>query len=499
MPGRAPYRGVVVARREVRPGLAGLFRDMAASCGGLGAPTYADLAMFVADEVESFGPVLNLLEPYADARIGDMVPLRFFAAVHRLVLERQAPELALFYASVGGTPPTTPTARASCRAAFMQAVLSHPEEIARGLRWFPQTNEVGRTVALVALLREIGAAWGLPVRLHEIGTSAVLSLRCDVLAERGIVPGTAGAVPTIVERVGCDVAPLNPAEQADRTLLTSFIWPDQVDRYERLRGALEVAVEVPAAVLAADAVTHVRSLRLERGTTLVLWHSAMWLYLPPEDRLAIEEALADLGAAATPASPLVHIALEPTSESSGEQHVFHLRVTSWPGLGEVPDGMTVTRATTPPTGVPVSWTVPCVGAIVHDDRGRILLIQRGKEPAKGRWSVPGGRVHAGETFADAVMREVREETGLDVAVGDMVGAVARTAPGGTAKPSLSGFGGSTYDIRDYRAYVEGSPGPTAGDDADDARWVGLAELRELPTSPGLLEALEEWGVLPTAP
>lgn len=463
---------------------------------------YADLAAFVADEAESYGPILTLLEPYADARIGDMVPLRFFAALHRLVLERQAPELALFYASVGGTPPVTPAARAACRAALLGTVAGHPEELARGLQWFPQTNEVGRTAALVAVLREVGSAWGLPVRLHEIGASAGLALRADVLVERGVTPAERadfGPVPAIVERAGCDMSPLDPTTPEGRTALTSFVWPDHVHRFERLRGALAVADEVPAAVEAADALAYVRSLRLTPGTTLVVWHSAMWLYLPVEDRRAIEATLAELGTTATPASPLVHIALEPTSEASGEQHVFYLSVASWPGLGEVPAGVTVTRATTTPSGLPVSWAIPCVGAIVHDDRGRLLLIQRGREPAKGRWSVPGGRVHPGEGFGAAVVREVREETGLDVTVGDMVGAVARTAPGGTAKPSLSGFDGSTYDIRDYRATVAGSPEPVAGDDADDARWVGLAELRALPTSQGLVEALEEWGVLPTAP
>ena len=478
-------------RRDDRPGLAPLFRDMAATCGRLDAPTYADLAAFVADQVESYGPLLHVLEPYADARIGDMVPLRFFAAVQRLVLERKAPELALFYATLGGTPPATPAARAACRAALVDTVASHQREISDGLRWFPQTNEVGRTAALVAILREVGACWGLPLRLHEIGASAGLALRADALVEGGVVPvehADAGPVPAVVERAGCDVAPIDPATQEGRTLLTSFIWPDHVDRFERLRAALAVAADVPAALASEDALAYVRSLRLTPGTVLVVWHSAMWLYLPPEERREIELVLSELGAAATAESPLVHIALEPVSEIAGDQHVFHLQVTSWPGLPEVPAGMTVTRATTMPSGLPVSWAVPCVGAVVHDESGRLLLIQRGREPAKGMWSVPGGRVHAGEAFVDAVAREVAEETGLVVTVGDMVGSVVRNAPNG-----------STYDIRDFRAYVEGSPRPVAGDDADDARWVGRAEFRELPTSPGLLEALEEWGVLPTAP
>lgn len=477
--------------RDARPGVEGLFRDMADNCARLDAPTYADLSAHVADRLPTHEVLQWMFEPYADARIADMVPLRFFAAVQRLCLEREAPGLALFYATLGGTPPSTPAARDACRAALLDVVEAHAPAIARGMEWFPQTNEVGRSVALLAILRETVDAWGLPVRLHEIGASAGLSLRADALADAGVVPAERpgiGPGPDIVERVGCDIAPLDPFRAEDRLLLTSFIWPDHVERFERLRRALDVAQEVPASLVAEDALRHVRALRLVPGSVLVVWHSAMWMYLDPQERHAIENALAALGATATSDAPLVHVALEPVSEVAGEQHVFHLRVASWPGLGEVPAGMTVTRATATPSGLPISWTVPCVGAVVHDDRGRLLVIQRGKEPAKGLWSVPGGRVHAGESFSAAVAREVREETGLDVSVGDMLGSAASPAPDG-----------ATYDIRDFRAHVVGSPVPRPGDDADDARWVGRAELRDLPMAPGILDALAEWRVLPTAP
>ena len=60
-----------------------------------------------------------------------------------------------------------------------------------------------------------------------------------------------------------------------------------------------------------------------------------------------------------------------------------------------------------------------VGAVVVDN-GRILLVKRGREPGKGLWAVPGGKVHAGETLRGAVEREVKEETGLDVDAGDVV-------------------------------------------------------------------------------
>ena len=128
--------------------------------------------------------------------------------------------------------------------------------------------------------------------------------------------------------------------------------------------------------------------------------------------------------------------------------------------------------------------IPCVGAIVRDDRGRLLLIRRANPPAQGQWSLPGGRVEHGESLEDAVARELREETGLTGVVDRHVGDVRRDAPGG-----------GVYVIRDFLMVVDGSPRVTAGDDASDAAWFTAAEVRELDTSMGLVAALVEWGML----
>src|SRR3954447_9715132 len=109
--------------------------------------------------------------------------------------------------------------------------------------------------------------------------------------------------------------------------------------------------------------------------------------------------------------------------------------------------------------------VPCVGAVVRDDAERLLLIRRGHEPSRGLWSLPGGRVEPGETLEQAVVREVREETGLDVRAGTVVGSVRIPA----------GAGG--YDVPDFaRTPVDPSAEPVFGDDADDVRWVDAAAL-----------------------
>ena len=128
--------------------------------------------------------------------------------------------------------------------------------------------------------------------------------------------------------------------------------------------------------------------------------------------------------------------------------------------------------------------VPCVGAVVHDDEHRLLLVRRRRNPSAGRWSLPGGRVEAGESDGEAVRREVLEETGLDVVVGRLVGTVERPGPDGVV-----------YDIRDYACAVMGGR-LRAGDDASEVRWADRWDLLTLDTTDGLVDALEAWGMLP---
>ena len=118
-----------------------------------------------------------------------------------------------------------------------------------------------------------------------------------------------------------------------------------------------------------------------------------------------------------------------------------------------------------------------------DGEGRLLMIKRGHEPGAGLWSIPGGRIEPGETDAEAVAREMIEETGLTVEVGRLIGRVQRP-----------GLNGAVIDIRDYAATVTGGT-LRAGDDAADARWVAPGELAALEITDGLIDALIGWGVL----
>ena len=129
--------------------------------------------------------------------------------------------------------------------------------------------------------------------------------------------------------------------------------------------------------------------------------------------------------------------------------------------------------------------VPCVGAVVHDAAGRLLLIRRGHDPGAGLWSVPGGRVEDGESEAQAVVREVAEETGLTVRPDRVVGRVR--IPGD----------GVVFAVTDWACtLLEPAQRPVAGDDAADVAFVDAAGLAALDMAPGVVAALSGWDVLP---
>jgi 8-oxo-dGTP diphosphatase len=115
----------------------------------------------------------------------------------------------------------------------------------------------------------------------------------------------------------------------------------------------------------------------------------------------------------------------------------------------------------------------------------LLMIRRGQGPAGGRWSIPGGRVEFGETLAEAVVRELAEETGLEALCDQLVGWVERIGDD------------DHFLIVDFAVTVLTSDAPRAGDDAAEAAWVPLPEVASLPLVDGLAEFLHEHGILPT--
>ena len=127
-----------------------------------------------------------------------------------------------------------------------------------------------------------------------------------------------------------------------------------------------------------------------------------------------------------------------------------------------------------------------VGAVcAHADA--LLLVRRGRGPAAGEWSVPGGRLEWGETLHEAVVRETFEETGLEVVVDHFLGWVERIEDA------------YHYVILDFAVTVlDSTAEPRAGDDAAEAAWVPLADLGDYQLVDGLTAFLDDAGVLDPA-
>jgi 8-oxo-dGTP diphosphatase len=126
-----------------------------------------------------------------------------------------------------------------------------------------------------------------------------------------------------------------------------------------------------------------------------------------------------------------------------------------------------------------------VGAVVVDD-DRILLIRRGRGVAVGEWSVPGGRVERGELIAEAAVRELREETGLEGVCGRLLGVVERFVEG------------THHVILDHEVtLLDPDAEPVAGDDAAEVAWVPLHDVAEWRLVDGLAEFLHDHGIIDT--
>jgi len=130
-----------------------------------------------------------------------------------------------------------------------------------------------------------------------------------------------------------------------------------------------------------------------------------------------------------------------------------------------------------------------VGAVVlHQDR--ILLIRRGKEPARGQWAIPGGRVELGETMHAAVIREIMEETSVSIRPGELVYFFE------TIQPDPEGRIQFHYAIFDFMAeYLAGEPTPR--DDALDARWVSATDVQTYNLNIKTRDLLHEIGFMPS--
>jgi hypothetical protein len=344
-------------------GLAAQLRWQAEACAVLGSPFYATILGHLAEDAEAGGPTARVLAGHEHDPFDSILTLRLLGGVHRRVLSGLEPALAARYPSTGGD------GDADAAVGPLLAVLdAQIDELREALERPPQTNEVGRAAPLVGALWHLQSIRTLPVRLVEIGASAGLNLLADRFrfegdgqttgpagspvvfhdAWRGAVPRV-GAQLEVVERLGCDRSPVDPASDEGALTLMSYVWPDQTERVERLRGALAIAREVPARVIRASAAELLAELGPVEGTWTVVWHSVMWMYLEDAERDAVLAQLERVGAEGGERAPLAHIGFEAPGLAARSGIAFEVTGRTWPGGPERVLGHA------PAHGLPVEW------------------------------------------------------------------------------------------------------------------------------------------------
>lgn len=287
---------------------AGTLSDRMRTHAGDADHLYGHLIRAMADDWDAGGPVREICSGWEDAPQGAVVQLRLLGGLFRLVLTDQAPDLVAFYPCLGGNEPP-----AEAWPHVRPVLAHHVAELHRALDVTPQTNETGRSTALLMGLFDVVRRSGLSkVRLLEPGASAGLNLLVDQFrfvnptwvygpddSALQLVDGVVGPVNPapfeIVERRGCDLAPVDAATADGQLTLRSFVWPFHVKRHERLTQALDIARRNRLVVDLAGAGEWLEdqlSCPVDDDVLTVIWQSITQQYWPPEETARVDEAVA---------------------------------------------------------------------------------------------------------------------------------------------------------------------------------------------------------------
>ncbi len=299
----------------------------------------------MADDWEAGGPVRQICRGYEDTSSGAVIQLRLLAGVFRIVLTGRADQLVPYYPNLGGSAPP-----AEAWPVLREVIAANVDELHQALKIAPQTNEVGRSAALLAgLLDVLPRGHYTSVRLLELGASAGLNLLIDHYAIYGpgwrfgpadssvqlldAIHGDVALLPLqIVERAGCDLHPVDARSASGRLLLTSFVWPFDVHRHQRLADALAVAeraelVRVDRAS-ASDWLADQLPRNARPDVLTVIWNSITQQYWTPEEIRRVNHLVDDHGRTA----PLARVAMEFRPETPTYEPP-EIWTTFWPGDG----------------------------------------------------------------------------------------------------------------------------------------------------------------------
>lgn len=309
------------------------------ACRMIGSELYAGLLEKAASDVNEGGPAWEILRGHEQDPRFSVLGLRLMGGANRLALTGREPDLAAAYRN--GQDATQ--AWELLRDVLRRNVADLRETLDRPV----QTNEVARCAALVFGFLTVAEETRLPLRMLEVGASAGLNLRWDRFRyeANGFTWGpTDSAVklgfelegkpapqlpPTVKigDRRGCDTNPIDATAAEGQLTLLTYIWPDQVERIDRMRAALEVAAEVPIELDREPAAAWARRMLAEPapGQATVIYHSIVSQYLSDEERDGLFSGIREAGERATDDAPLAWLRMEPADDRA------NLELTLWPG------------------------------------------------------------------------------------------------------------------------------------------------------------------------
>ncbi|QUD88459.1 DUF2332 domain-containing protein [Phenylobacterium montanum] len=347
-------------------GLKQAFDFQRAACAHLGSPFSARVLAILDWDIQAGGAYAGFVRPWAGAdpaqALSDVTPLRLLAALHYLALSGAGAGLAAVYPANGADAEED-----ALRAAILRAGELHRGVIEGFMPSPPQTNEVRRSICLLGGFMTVARETGSPLRCLEIGTSAGLNqnwnrfrYRLGEVATWGDADSPVlidaewrGEAPplvdlTVAERRGCDLRPIDTADPDQALRLQAYVWADQADRLERLRGAIALARLYPPTTDQGDAADWVEAQARPRpGMATVLYHSVVWQYLPAATQARITAAIEAAGREATPESPFAWLRMEP--DPTGIAKPMEIRLSLWP------EGREAVLARVHPHGAMVSW------------------------------------------------------------------------------------------------------------------------------------------------
>lgn len=337
--------GTIDPDSQSRSAVASALAFQARACELMGSPLTALLLRNMVADYEAGGVSHDMLSGWeARAPRDAILSLRVAGGLHYLVLAGRAPALAAFYPSAGGR------FREDGLWDAVEAVLRAEQPFFETfLRNAPQTNEVRRTGVLIGGFLVVAKATGLPLRCLEVGASAGLNLNWDRFRYDFGNGGTwgnpanpvrietqwrgdardANVAATVAERAGCDISPIDLSRPEAALRLKAYVWPDQLERFRMLEGALAIARRFPPKLEAADAGDWVaRQLAEPRpGVATVVFHSIAAQYFSAETKAAMNATLTRAGERATPDAPIAWLRMEAHDLAI----LPDVTLTVWPG------------------------------------------------------------------------------------------------------------------------------------------------------------------------